>query len=120
MNVVRKIVFVTVFLLVLVAGWMFAHGNDATVEIDYVMGRTGPVALWKALVAAAGAGVAVTGIVLGWSLLLARLEVRRYRKTLGELESEVHQLRHLPVVGSERVEAGAATAAAGGGPIGAD
>jgi len=41
----------------------------------------------------------------------ARMESRRFRKALVKLESEVHQLRNLPVVASdEEVEAGLAPA----------
>lgn len=117
MGVVRKIVWVAVFLAVLIAGWMFAHGNDAPVRVDYVLGHTPEVALWKVLVVAAAVGAFGAGWVMGWRLLRARLEARRYRKAMLELESEVHQLRNLPVVGGGPADSATVSAVAGGGAI---
>lgn len=111
MTFVRRILLVAVFVLLLVGGWRFAHENEAVVSIHYVLGRTVDVALWQALLAAVTAGVLGTGLVLGLSLMRARMESRRFRKALVKLESEVHQLRNLPVVASdEEVEAGLAPA----------
>jgi uncharacterized integral membrane protein len=117
MGVVRKIVGVAVFLAVLIAGWMFAHGNDEPVSIDYVLGRTPEVALWKALVVAAVLGGVGAVWLMGWRLLRSRLEARRYRKAMLELESEVHQLRNLPVVGGGPADSATVSAVAGGGAI---
>jgi len=100
LKAVRWIVWVAIFVALLFSGWRFAHQNDATVSIDFVVGQTGELALWEALLLAVAVGVLATGVVLGWALLRARLESRRYRKAVANLESEVHQLRNLPVLAS--------------------
>lgn len=110
MKAVRRILQIAVFVVVLLSGWQFAHQNDALVQIDYVVGRTGEIAVWKALIAAAAAGAVFVAVFLGLSLLTARLQARRFRKAMVKLESEVHQLRNLPVVEplAESVPAGSA------------
>lgn len=97
MTLVRRIAFVCLLAGLLWAGWGFAHGNQDPVRIDLLFARTGSFALWQALAAAAFLGVLVTTLVLGFSLLRARLEARRFRKAMLGLETEVHQLRNLPL-----------------------
>lgn len=113
MTTVRRVALIAVIVLILVAGWRFAHENEAIVSIDYVLGRTADVALWKALLMATATGVLIAGAYLGMALLRARLESRRYRKAMVNLESEVHQLRNLPVVASGAAISGTASSGRG-------
>lgn len=81
----------------LLVGWRFAYENASSVRVHFVIGETSEVALWKALLVAFALGVACAG--LAWLRLAVKygLTSRRYRKMLGDLESEIHQLRNLPL-----------------------
>jgi hypothetical protein len=46
-------------------------------------------------------GAALTLVVVGFAWLRGRLLLRRYRSMNRRLEKEVHELRSLPLVGSE-------------------
>ncbi len=84
-----------VFIGLLYTGWRFAHGNSTVVDVDYVVGRSRDVAVWKALVVSAGVGMAITFVLMIFSLIGARLEARRFRKAAVGLESELNELRQL-------------------------
>jgi hypothetical protein len=104
----------------LVAGWRFAHSNGDPVSVNYLFGEITDVAMWQVLLSSVGLGVLVTALVLGLQLAAARLAARRTRKQLESLESEIHQLRNLPLTESQphaspRSSAKKALTAAGGG-----
>ena len=97
MSYVRRGVWLAVFTGALVGGWNFAGNNSAPIRIDYVFGALGAVPLWLALLTSFGAGAVASALFLFARLTRSSLAQRRYRKTLVALESEVHQLRNLPV-----------------------
>jgi uncharacterized integral membrane protein len=97
MKWMRRIVKVSIFLGLLVGGWGFAGKNLEPVEIDYVLGKLPGLALWKVLLAAAAMGASAVWLLFALSVLRMRLEIRRYRKEMIGLESELEQLRPLPV-----------------------
>ena len=99
MSIVHRAVWFAVFLGALVGGWQFAGSNAAPVRVDYLIGELPAVPLWVALVTSFGVGGAVIALALFARLTRSSLAQRRYRKTLAALESEVHQLRNLPVEG---------------------
>jgi hypothetical protein len=86
-----------VLTLLLVGGWLFASENRDVVRVYYVLGEFTEVALWKALVAAFLAGALGVGLLASFAGLRHGLIVRRYRKAIGGLESEIHELRNLPL-----------------------
>ncbi len=85
-------------------GWSFRSGNAGPVDVDLVWARLPGVALWWALSAAAGLGVLSGTLVVGFAWLRQRILNRRHRATIARLESELHQLRSLPLSGSVRAE----------------
>jgi uncharacterized integral membrane protein len=93
MRWIRRGAAISLFLLLLVGGWGLAGRNLAPVEIDYLLGTTPPLQLWKVLLAATGLGAGATLLPLTFSRLRIRLELRRYRKELARLEAELKQLR---------------------------
>ena len=97
MGIARRIVWLAVFVAALVGGWKFAGSNGSLVRVDYLFGVFGAVPLWLALVASASAGAVAAVLALSARLTRSSLAQRRYRKTVAALESEVHQLRNLPV-----------------------
>ena len=93
MRWIRRVAAIALFLLLLVGGWGFAGRNLAPVEIDYLLGTTAPLQLWKVLLGATALGAGATLAPLSFSRLRIRLEVRRYRKELARLEAELKELR---------------------------
>jgi len=99
-----------------VYGWFFAASNADPVQIHYLFGELPPLALWQALGAAGVAGALIMLALMGYGWVRARLESRRYRRALRDLEAEVHQLRNLPLSTADPVgSAGGGMAHTGGG-----
>jgi hypothetical protein len=101
MKIARRLLALAVFAGLFWLAWEFTHRNNDEVTVDLLVWYTPPIPKWAALVAAFGAGALGTGLLLSWSLLRTRLVARRYRKAVGGLESEIHQLRNLPLAGEE-------------------
>jgi uncharacterized membrane protein YciS (DUF1049 family) len=109
MRWVRRWIGVALLVAFLVGGWRLAHENGERVTVSYLFGAI-EMPLWQALLWAFGAGFALAGVGWLWLGLRSRMVERRYRKTVGALEAEVHQLRNLPLA-TEREP----TSARGGG-----
>lgn len=97
MRIVRRLVAAAIFVAALVLGWRFADANLEPVSVHFLVGRIEGIPLWTALVGAFAAGGVLVG--LGALLPLARLglRARRWRKEAHGLETELHQLRNLPL-----------------------
>jgi uncharacterized membrane protein YciS (DUF1049 family) len=97
MRIVRRLLWLAVFVAVLVGGWKFAHANADEVRFDYLLGQLEAVKVWVLVLVSFGFG-AVAGVAL-CLLEMVRLGMlsRRYRKLLGRLEAELHGLRSLPL-----------------------
>ncbi len=100
MRILRRLLLLAVFGAVLVLGWKFASVNSQTVSVHYVFGEIPDVPLWAVLLASFGSGAVVAGVLSFYELIRQGWIARRYRKTARELESEIHQMRNLPLVGS--------------------
>jgi hypothetical protein len=78
-------------------GWQFVAENQQPVSLHYVAGQSAEVALWKLVLGSFGLGAGLVALYTFWSSARSGLAARRYRKALGGLESEIHQLRNLPL-----------------------
>ena len=107
MRGVLRLVQVVAFVGVLVFGWWFAAANADAVAVSYVFGELAPQPLWLVLLAAIALGATVAGLVGFYQSLKRGLVMRRYRKTVRGLESELHQLRNLPLAPGEPAPPGA-------------
>lgn len=93
---------VGLFVGALIAGWNFGAANATTIDIDLLWITIAEVSVWKLTLAAFGLGAGSIGLIAsflglrGWELR------RRYRKTIRRLESELHQLRSLPLSGAKQ------------------
>jgi len=103
MRALRRILGVAVFVGLFVALWGFVGGNADPVDIDLLVLRV-PLPLWLALIGAFGLGAICAGASLFYSLAKRSFATRRYRKQLAGLESEIHQLRNLPLAAPEAGE----------------
>ncbi|MEN8181592.1 MAG: lipopolysaccharide assembly protein LapA domain-containing protein [Myxococcota bacterium] len=101
MRVVRRALLVVAVGLVLVAGWLFAARNDLSVAIDLLILQVPEVRLWAVLVGSFVLGAAAAGFAALYEVSRLGLLARRYRKTVVRLESEIHQLRNLPLAAED-------------------
>lgn len=76
--------------------WRIVSENDAPVKVDFLIGRV-ELLVWEALLGAFVSGAALVGIFTLYQMARGGLVSRRYRKKLSSLESELHQLRNLPL-----------------------
>jgi uncharacterized membrane protein YciS (DUF1049 family) len=97
MRLARRLLGLALFVGALVVGWRFAGRNSAVVSVDYLLGQTAEVSLWAALLGAFGLGAFGVGAIGVYQLARLQLMARRYRKKVRGLESEIHQLRNLPL-----------------------
>jgi uncharacterized integral membrane protein len=103
MRMLRRVLFVGVFVALFVGVWRFVGGNAAPVPIDLLFLQLS-VPLWSALLAAFGLGALCAGASLVYELAKKSFAARRYRKQMAGLESEIHQLRNLPLAAPEARE----------------
>jgi uncharacterized integral membrane protein len=96
MRWVRRWIAVALVIAVLVGGWALAHENETPVSVSYLWGAI-ELPLWLALLWFFGAGFALAGCGWLWVGIRSSLVARRYRKAVGGLEKEIHQLRNLPL-----------------------
>ena len=108
MQVVRRLLGITLFVAVLMLGWNFAaeHSDSVTIRFPFVPPLE--VTLWAALLTAFGLGAGLTALVAMLRATRQGLVARRYRKMLRDLEAEIHQLRNLPLAADESAPAKAA------------
>jgi uncharacterized integral membrane protein len=97
MRAVRRVAALLAFAGLFWAAWRFVQDNQAPVPIDLPGLRTLLVPIWGALLGAFATGVALAALALLVPLARSRLVARRYRREVGGLEAEIHQLRNLPL-----------------------
>jgi uncharacterized membrane protein YciS (DUF1049 family) len=97
MTIVRRGIVVVLFMGLVWACVEFIRRNAELVEVDLLATTIEGVVLWKLLASVLGIGAGLAVLMMAFGTLRARMETRRYRKAVRELESEVHQLRNLPL-----------------------
>ena len=70
-------------------------------DVSLIAVEVNAAPLWIVLLVSFGCGVAATLALMSLRLMRAGLTNRRYRKAVDGLETEVHQLRNLPVVADD-------------------
>jgi uncharacterized integral membrane protein len=100
MQTVRRLIALALFGGLFVVAWRFASTNDTEIPIDLLLFRMPAVPIWVALLTAFGAGALLAGASLVYAVIKKNLVARRYRKAVKSLESEIHQLRNLPLAGT--------------------
>jgi uncharacterized membrane protein YciS (DUF1049 family) len=100
MKWLRNFLFLGLSLGLAWAGWSFRSGNADRIDLDLVWLHVHNVEIWWVLVLALAMGLSLGALVVGPAWLRQRLLNRRYRKSIQQLEGEVHRLRSLPLVES--------------------
>jgi len=101
MRIVRRLVLLALLVGLLVLGWTFASRNAELVSVSYVLGELPPTPVWAVVLGSFLAGAVVAGALSLFELTKQGLVARRYRRTAEGLESEIHQMRNLPLVSSD-------------------
>ena len=83
------------------AGWTFRASNSLSIDLDLIWIRISNVELWWVLLLAMVFGAGLLLFLISFAWLRRSLLLRRYRTTIKRLEKEVHELRSLPLIGSE-------------------
>ena len=110
MQTVRRLLALALFAGLFVVAWRFASANATEIQIDLLLLQLPTVPIWVALLSAVGLGALSAGVSLGYQVIKKNLLARRYRKTVRSLESEIHQLRNLPLAGTDSALASSADA----------
>jgi len=82
-------------------GKLFPDANSTPVDIDLLWVRVPNVEAWLLLLGSMLFGALLATLVVGFAWLKARVLNRRYRKVIKRLESELHQMRSLPLTTGE-------------------
>lgn len=90
-----------IFVIVLVAGIGFTALNAVPVSLDYFLGTVTTTLPWVLLFTLL-AGFTLGLLIASIAWLGARRDQRRLRKQLRALETEVTNLRHLPIRDAHR------------------
>ena len=100
MRTLRRLLVLGVFAALFYAAWKFVGGNGQEVQLELVFLRMS-LPLWGALLGAFLLGAISAGAGLVYELAKRSFAARRYRKQMAGLESEIHQLRNLPLAAPE-------------------
>ncbi len=99
MKLVRWLLVTAFFVGAFVLALRFSSANEGPVSVDLLFVRFPEVALWLALVAAFGAGAAAILLLTLYQLARLGLLARSYRRLAAKRETEIHQLRNMPLGG---------------------
>ena len=83
------------------AGWKFRANNSLKIDLDLIWIRIPEVEIWWLLLVAMSLGAGLAILIVGFAWLRGRILLRKYRSMNRRLEKEVHELRSLPLLGSE-------------------
>ena len=101
MKWLRRLIVLALLAAFAYVSYRLPQDNAVLVNVDLIAWQAPPVPLWLALGIAFLLGVLCASAGLLFKLATKSLVTRRYRKTVEGLESEIHQLRNLPLAGSE-------------------
>ncbi|MDJ0864497.1 MAG: lipopolysaccharide assembly protein LapA domain-containing protein [Myxococcota bacterium] len=97
MRILRRLGALALFVGALVVGWLFAAGNPEPVRVNYLLGVIEGRPAWSVMVGSFGLGALLSALAALLPISRAKLVARRHRKAAARLESEIHQLRNLPL-----------------------
>lgn len=97
MRWVRRILWIALGMALVIGAIVFMDRNSQPIAVDYLAGRLEGVAVWLALLGSFAAGACVAASIALLRGARLRLKTRGYRKAARDLETEVHQLRNLPL-----------------------
>lgn len=104
---VRRLILVLVFAGVALIAYIFPTSNTEPIALGFdwfgESFRLPEVPVWAVVSVAYVLGIGTATAALTWKIMKQTLAGRRYRKTVAGLESEIHQLRNLPLEGADAI-----------------
>ena len=97
---IRRLVPMVVGAGLLYLVYLLAKANADEVSVDFLLGQV-VLTTWQTLALSFFAGAGLVGLYTLYQMARGGLLRRRYRKELMGLETEVHQLRNLPLAPEE-------------------
>ena len=97
----RLLLLLAVIGTIAVAAWLgksFPAANATPIDLDLLWLRIPNLEVWSLVLVSFGTGVLFTSAFSCFFMLRSWIVGRRYRKVIKRLESEIHQLRSLPLV----------------------
>jgi hypothetical protein len=101
MRTVRRLMALFLFAGLFFVVWRFASMNATEIPVDLLVIQTPEEPIWVVLLIAFGLGALSAGASLCYLVIKKNLVARRYRKAVKGLESEIHQLRNLPLAAAD-------------------
>jgi uncharacterized integral membrane protein len=96
MLIVRRVLFVSCLVLIVVLAAMFAYSNPEPIDVDVGIARFENVSMAIVFVAVFVSGWVFGLVSVGFALLRSARERRRLRRDLQFAETELRSLRKLP------------------------
>jgi len=93
------LVLVGLFVGTLWIGWTFRASNSALIDLELIWVRVPDVEIWRIILLALLLGAVLSALLFGFAWLRQRLLSGRYRRVIKRLESELHEMRSLPLAG---------------------
>jgi len=93
----RRLVVLVLFGGTLWLAVQFPKANAELVRVDLLAFQAPEVELWLVLLVSFSVGALLAALLLVYEVAKLGLLTRRYRKTVVGLESEIHELRNLPL-----------------------
>jgi len=113
----RRILAGALFVGLFAFAWSFAKHNADVVDVYYGLGTAQGVGVGELIASVFAGGVLIGCVTMLVPYLRARLLGRRYRKQVERLETEVHELRNLPLSGGSALTSEAEYAEEGSGLV---
>ena len=101
MQTVRRLMALFLFAGLFFVVWRFASMNATEIPVDLLVFQIPAEPIWVVLLVAFGLGALLASASLCYLVIKKNLVARRYRKAVRGLESEIHQLRNLPLAGTD-------------------
>ena len=80
----------------------FRENNSVPIDLDLIWIRIPNLEVWSLILGSIGLGASLSLTVVGFAWMRGRLLNSRYRRAIKRLESELHEMRSLPLAGSRK------------------
>ena len=101
MKLLKRLLYLAIFLAAVYAAIEFRDRNLDPMVVHLLVWQTPAIPVWVVVVVAFLGGALAASVLLLVRIARSNLTARRYRRAANKLESEVHQLRNLPLAAEQ-------------------